>query len=85
MLNVDGWMDGRTYERTNKLARLCLPAKAGVTKIKKGSNLELTVLALCTISDGPLSMYQVSFGSLLYRLFAKKWRAKNQLNFIITE
>ena len=43
MLNVDGWTDertnertnGRTYERTNgrKLARLCLPAKAGATKM----------------------------------------------------
>ena len=34
MLNVDGWTDGRTDERTNgqKLARLCLPAKAGATK-----------------------------------------------------
>ena len=42
MLNVDGWTDGRTYERMNvrtdertngrKLARLCLPAKAGATK-----------------------------------------------------
>ena len=34
MLNVDGWTDGRTNERTNgrKLARLCLPAKAGATK-----------------------------------------------------
>ena len=38
MLNVDGWTDGGTYvrteERTNgrKLARLCLPAKAGATK-----------------------------------------------------
>ena len=41
MLNVDGWtdartderMNGRTYERANgrKLARLCLPAKAGAT------------------------------------------------------
>ena len=37
MLNVDGWTDGqtdgRTNERTNvrKLARLCLPAKAGAT------------------------------------------------------
>ena len=36
MLNVDGWTDGRTDEQTNgrthgrKLARLCLPAKAGV-------------------------------------------------------
>ena len=35
MLNVDGWTDGRTYERMNvrKLAHLCLPAKAGATKI----------------------------------------------------
>ena len=34
MLNVDGWTDGRTDERTNgrKLARLCLPAKADATK-----------------------------------------------------
>ena len=34
---TDGRTDGRTSERTNrrKLARLCLPAKAGVTKIKK--------------------------------------------------
>ena len=34
MLNVDGWTDGRQDERTNgrKLARLCLPAKAGATK-----------------------------------------------------
>ena len=38
MLNVDGWTDGRTDgltdERTKgrKLARLCLPAKAGATK-----------------------------------------------------
>ena len=29
MLNVDGWTDGRTNGR--KLARLCLPAKAGAT------------------------------------------------------
>ena len=38
MLNVDGWTDGWTDERTDermngrKLARLCLPAKAGATK-----------------------------------------------------
>ena len=40
-------------------------------KIKTGSNSiitcnRVTVLALCTISDGHLSMYQVSFDSLLY-------------------
>ena len=29
MINVDGWTDGRTNGR--KLARLCLPAKAGAT------------------------------------------------------
>ena len=40
MLNVDGWTDVRTDEGTNertngrKLARLCLPAKAGGTKNK---------------------------------------------------
>ena len=34
MLNVDGWMDGRTNGR--KLARLCLPAKAGATKKPSG-------------------------------------------------
>ena len=35
MLNDDGWTDGRADERTNgrKLARLCLPAKAGATMI----------------------------------------------------
>ena len=32
MLNVDGWTDGRMNGR--KLARLCLPAKAGATKSK---------------------------------------------------
>ena len=46
MLNVDGWTDGWTYERMNvrtdartngqKLARLCLPAKAGATKTARG-------------------------------------------------
>ena len=37
MLNVDGWTDGQTNEWTNgrKLADLCLPAKAGATKIHK--------------------------------------------------
>ena len=39
MLNVDGWTEGRTDKRTDertngrKLARLCLPAKAGATII----------------------------------------------------
>ena len=42
-----------------------------IAKIKMGRNSVITcnriiVLALCTISDGHLSMYQVSFDSLLY-------------------
>ena len=44
-----------------------------IAKIKTGGNSvitctcnRVTVLALCTISDGHLSMYQVSFDSLLY-------------------
>ena len=43
MLNVDGWTDGRTYKRTNerKLARLCLPAKAGATKILHISDINV--------------------------------------------
>ena len=35
-----------------------------IAKVKTGSNS--IILALCTISDGLLSMYQVSFDSLLY-------------------
>ena len=40
-------------------------------KIRKGSKSVITykrvmILALCTSSDGRLSMYQVSFNSLLY-------------------
>ena len=42
-----------------------------IAKIKMGSNSvftcnRVTVLALCTISDGHLSLYQLSFASLLY-------------------
>ena len=42
-----------------------------IAKSKMGSNSvitcnRVTVLALCTISDGRLSMYQVSFDLLLY-------------------
>ena len=42
-----------------------------IANIKTGSNSVITcnrvkVLALCTISDGRLSMYHVSFDSLLY-------------------
>ena len=42
MLNVDGWTDGRTNERTNgrKLARLCLPAKAAATKSSSSLKIE---------------------------------------------
>ena len=60
MLNVDGWTDGRTnvrtdertnertYERTNgrKLARLCLPAKAGATIIRPYKNTASVFLTL---------------------------------------
>ena len=46
------------------------PYKHTITKIGKGNNSvitcdRVTVLALCTSSDGCLSMYQVSFNSLL--------------------
>ena len=42
-----------------------------IANIKMGSNSvitcnRVTVLALCTISDSHLSMYQISFDSLLY-------------------
>ena len=42
-----------------------------MSKIKKGSNSVNTfdrvmILALCTFADGPLSMHQVSFNTLLY-------------------
>ena len=47
------------------------PDKLTFAKIRKGNNSvitcdRVTVLALCTSSDGCLSMYQVSFYSLLY-------------------
>ena len=47
------------------------PDKLFITKIKKGSNSintvdRVTILALCTSTDDPLSMYQVSFNSLVY-------------------
>ena len=42
-----------------------------MAKMKKGSNSvnkvdRVMVLALCTSTDGPLSMFQVSFNSLVY-------------------
>ena len=45
--------------------------KFNIAKIRKGNNSVITcdivtVLALCTFSDGHLLMYQVSFNSLLY-------------------
>ena len=47
------------------------PDKLTIANIRKGNNSEITcdkvtVLALCTFSDGRLSMCQVSFDSLLY-------------------
>ena len=49
----------------------CATYKLIIAKIKTGCNSlitcnRVTVLALCTISDGHLSMYQVSFDSLVY-------------------
>ena len=46
------------------------PEKLFIAKIKKESNSinavdRVTILASCTSADGPLSMYQVSFNSLL--------------------
>ena len=62
-------------------------------KIRKENNSEITcdrvmVLALCTSSDGHLTMYQVSFNSLLYfqryapdKLFtAKIKKGSNSIN-----
>ena len=42
-----------------------------ITKIKKGSNSvkivnRVMIVAFCTFSDGLLSIYQVSFNSLVY-------------------
>ena len=47
------------------------PDKLFIAKIKKGSNSvntagRVTIFALCTFADSPLSMYQVSFNSLIY-------------------
>ena len=52
-----------------------------IAKIKTGSNSvstcnRVTVLALCTISDGILSVYQVSFDFLLYF----QWYAPDKFN-----
>ena len=63
-----------------------------IAKIKTGSNSvitcnRVTVLAPCTISDGHLSMYQVSFDSLLFFQryapdfnIAKIRKGKNSIN-----
>ena len=45
--------------------------KMNIAKFKKGSNSvntgdKVMILAFCTFSDNPLSMYQFSFNSLLY-------------------
>ena len=71
MLNVDGWTDGRTYERMNvrtdectngrKLARLCHPAKAGATKnhqiktCKRYAQLPLILKVLVKFGWNPIS------------------------------
>ena len=67
MLNVDGWTDGRTngrtYERTNgrKLARLCLPAKAGATKNEKAHIFSTKNVAVFQIFKRTLTYDVVSF------------------------
>ena len=57
MLNVDGWTDGRTNERTNgrKLARLCLPAKAVATKMRSWSPKSNQFLSLSHVGHIPLN------------------------------
>ena len=72
------------------------PDKLFVAKIKKGSNSvntidRIRILALCTSADGPLSVYQVSFNSLVYiqryapdKLFiAKLKKGANSINLLI--
>ena len=63
-------MGGYVSERVKYFKRYATD-KLIIAKLKTGSNSvitcnRLTRLALCTISDGRLSMYQVSFDSLLY-------------------
>ena len=71
------------------------PNKLLIVKIKKDSNSvntvdRVTVFALCTFADGPLSMYQVSLNSLVYlqryapdKLFiAKIKKGNNSLNTV---
>ena len=58
MLNVDGWTDGRMDERTNrrKLARLCLPAKAGATKSVCETLSPKYMLSLLKVSNFKMSI-----------------------------
>ena len=71
------------------------PDKLFIAKMRKGSNSVNTVdkvmiLAFRTFSDGPLSMYQVSFNSLVYfqryapdKLFIAKMRkGSNSVNTV---
>ena len=71
------------------------PDKLFMAKIKKGSNSvntgdKVMILALCTSSDGPLSMYQVAFNALIYcqryaldKLFiAKIKKGSNSINTV---
>ena len=62
--------EGSVSERVKCFKRYATD-KLIIAKIKMGSNSKITcnrvtVLALCTLSDGHLSMYQVSFDYLLY-------------------
>ena len=61
-------VQGYVSERVKYFKRYATD-KLIIAKIKKGCNSvitcnRVTVLALCTISDSRLSMYQVSFDSL---------------------
>ena len=62
-----------------------------IAKIREGNNSVITcdkiiVLAFCTSSDGPLSMNQVSFNSLLYflRYAPDKLFIAKGINFVNT-
>ena len=69
------------------------PDKLFIAKIKKGSNSvntadKVTTLALCTSADSPLSMYRISFNSLVYfqryapnkRFIGKTEKGHNSIN-----
>ena len=91
----DRWTDRWTEEWTNGTDKNYIPLRhtlytGGI--IRTGNNSvntcdRVTVLALCTSSDGRLSMYEVSFNSLLYflryapdKVFIAKIKGSNSVN-----